>query len=26
MAWKKTYEGAEPLRINKWLALEGQLK
>ena len=23
MAWKKTYEGAEPLRINKWLALEG---
>jgi 23S rRNA pseudouridine2604 synthase len=23
MAWTKTYEGAEPLRINKWLAEEG---
>jgi len=23
MAWKKMYEGAEPLRINKWLAEEG---
>lgn len=22
-AWTKTYEGAEPVRINKWLALEG---
>lgn len=23
MAWTKTYSGDEPLRINKWLALEG---
>ena len=23
MAWTKTYTGSEPLRINKWLALEG---
>lgn len=23
MAWTKTYSGVEPLRINKWLALEG---
>ena len=23
MAWTKTFEGAEPLRINKWLAEEG---
>ncbi|MCA8902124.1 MAG: rRNA pseudouridine synthase [Hyphomonas sp.] len=23
MAWTRTYEGAEPLRINKWLAEEG---
>nr|WP_321358963.1 pseudouridine synthase [uncultured Hyphomonas sp.] len=23
MAWTKTYDGAEPLRINKWLAEEG---
>jgi 23S rRNA pseudouridine2604 synthase len=23
MAWTKTYTGDEPLRINKWLALEG---
>lgn len=23
MAWTKTYQGAEPLRINKWLAEEG---
>ncbi len=23
MAWTKTYSGAEPLRINKWLAEEG---
>lgn len=23
MAWSKKYEGAEPVRINKWLALEG---
>ena len=23
MAWTKTYQGEEPLRINKWLALEG---
>jgi len=23
MAWTKTYDGAEPVRINKWLALEG---
>lgn len=23
MAWRKTYEGAEPLRVNKWLANEG---
>jgi 23S rRNA pseudouridine2604 synthase len=23
MAWSKVYEGAEPVRINKWLALEG---
>lgn len=22
-AWTKTYDGAEPVRINKWLALEG---
>ncbi len=22
-AWTKTYEGADPVRINKWLALEG---
>ena len=22
-AWTKTYAGAEPVRINKWLALEG---
>jgi 23S rRNA pseudouridine2604 synthase len=23
MAWRKTYEGAEPIRVNKWLASEG---
>ena len=23
MAWRKTYEGAEPQRVNKWLASEG---
>jgi 23S rRNA pseudouridine2604 synthase len=23
MAWRKTYEGAEPQRVNKWLAGEG---
>jgi 23S rRNA pseudouridine2604 synthase len=23
MAWRKTYEGAEPQRVNKWLATEG---
>ena len=23
MAWRKTYEGAEPQRVNKWLANEG---
>lgn len=23
MAWRKTYDGAEPVRVNKWLALEG---
>jgi 23S rRNA pseudouridine2604 synthase len=23
MAWRKTYEGAEPQRINKWLAQQG---
>ena len=23
MAWTKTYSGAEPIRINKWLAVEG---
>lgn len=23
MSWRKTYEGGEPLRVNKWLAAEG---
>src|SRR5688572_17436976 len=23
MAWSKTYSGAEPVRVNKWLASEG---
>lgn len=23
MAWTKTYSGVEPIRVNKWLALEG---
>jgi 23S rRNA pseudouridine2604 synthase len=23
MAWRKTYDGAEPQRVNKWLAAEG---
>jgi 23S rRNA pseudouridine2604 synthase len=23
MAWKRTYDGAEPQRVNKWLAAEG---
>ena len=23
MAWTKTYSGAEPMRVNKWLATEG---
>lgn len=23
MTWRKTYQGAEPVRVNKWLALEG---
>ena len=23
MSWRKTYEGAEPQRVNKWLAAEG---
>ena len=23
MAWRKIYEGAEPQRVNKWLAGEG---
>jgi len=23
MTWRKTYQGAEPMRVNKWLALEG---